>query len=514
MTFGGFSLAAESATEKEIFSFKKLLMPGELSEAHAQYEHECSNCHETFREISQQDLCLDCHEDISADMNQNRGFHGLAGEVKAGECKSCHGEHLGRQGDIVNLDKDSFNHIQTGFELTERHLGVSCAGCHLPDTAYRDTPDQCSDCHESADRHLDAFGKECQDCHSPKGWQESRFDHAKTQFLLTGRHRETQCNACHPDEKYAGTPTSCYSCHALNDVHNGVNGRQCSQCHGESNWKDISFDHDRDTDFKLSGSHRQLSCSTCHKSSGFKQKSGSVCVDCHVNDDEHNGRNGKQCDSCHQATTWAELSFDHLRDTGFGLQGAHAELSCESCHRDVSVDSSLGAACVDCHRLDDVHQGQEGDECGKCHNSSAWGEGLRFSHDLTRFPLVGMHAVVSCDSCHSSGMFRDTDSSCYSCHDKDDSHNRSLGTDCATCHNPNDWRLWLFDHDSQTDFELDGAHTDLSCKACHARPAEGSVKQASSCVACHLGDDVHYRRFGRACERCHITDSFKGIRMQ
>jgi hypothetical protein len=508
-----------SAGAADSFSFEKLLMPGELIEGHAEYEEECSNCHGDDASISQTSLCLDCHEDVASDIQQTRGFHGPVTNAGNRECKDCHSDHIGRQGDIVNLDKDSFDHSQTDFELKDKHVGIVCASCHLAEKKYRQAPNRCFTCHETEDRHQGAFGKECQDCHSPAGWSDTDFDHGKTKFSLLGRHQEIQCNACHPDEKYSDTPSACFSCHAINDVHNNRNGEQCEKCHSATGWEKLSFDHNKDTDFALKDGHGNLACNACHQQSGFDKKLSTLCIDCHQNDDEHNGQNGEKCDSCHSVKLWAKITFDHGRDTKFSLRGKHAELICESCHRDGTAGEELGTACLDCHRIDDVHQGKQGQQCNNCHNSIGWLNSIRFNHDLTSFPLLGMHSVTSCDSCHGSKEFSDTENECVACHEPDDFHDRALGPDCGACHNPNDWQLWSFDHDTQTDFELDGAHKGLSCNECHYKPvksksANARVKQSSTCSSCHLNDDVHSRRFGRACERCHTTESFKEITVQ
>lgn len=39
-----------------------------------------------------------------------------------------------------------------------------------------------------------------------------------------------------------------------------------------------------------------------------------------------------------------------------------------------------------------------------------------FDHDTTRFPLTGMHLRVSCERCHSGGLFAGTPTDCRSCH--------------------------------------------------------------------------------------------------
>ena len=502
----------------EGFSFRALLMPGEVILSHADYEKECSNCHGADSSTTQPQLCLECHKQVKSDIHQQLGFHGRLQQAEQLECKSCHSDHLGRQADIVKLDSDTFDHQQTDFQLVGRHAAISCNSCHRPENKYSEAPGDCLGCHQSDDKHKGALGEDCQSCHSTTGWVEHQFDHNDTQFPLLGKHQQTFCSACHPDQKFVETPTNCFSCHAVNDVHGGNNGKQCNQCHQASNWQSISFDHNNDTDFKLEGRHEKLVCGDCHQQShqqsAFDKKLSTACVDCHQQSDPHFGNNGRQCDSCHSVKSWGKVTFDHSRDTHFALQGKHGELACETCHRDGIENSTLTTACIDCHQGDDRHQGQQGRQCDNCHNATAWNDTLRFNHDLSEFPLVGMHAVTSCDSCHSSKVFSDVGEACVDCHQQDDAHQQGLGSDCGSCHNPNDWRLWLFDHQVQTHFPLQGAHQGLSCNECHSKATKGEVEQSSSCGGCHLNDDVHKRRFGRNCERCHSTDSFKTIRMQ
>jgi hypothetical protein len=101
---------------------------------------------------------------------------------------------------------------------------------------------------------------------------------------------------------------------------------------------------------------------------------------------------------------------------------------------------------------------------------------------------------------------------CDSCHKSDDVHKLTLGIHCGTCHNPNGWRIWKFDHNTQTDYKLDGAHVKLNCKACHHEAVTDKIRLPKACGSCHKGDDVHNGGFGPQCERCHTTDSFKDIR--
>jgi hypothetical protein len=132
-----------------------------------------------------------------------------------------------------------------------------------------------------------------------------------------------------------------------------------------------------------------------------------------------------------------------------------------------------------------------------------WRNGVVFDHDLSRFPLLGMHAAAPCEACHTSTTFQDAETKCLSCHEGDDAHERKLGNDCARCHNPNSWSRWHFDHGTETKFPLLGAHEGLNCLGCHTRETRGRVRQPSDCASCHSFDDVHDGGFGRDCGRCH-----------
>jgi hypothetical protein len=501
-----FMITAAHAAEIET-----LFMPGQVISGHAKYESDCSRCHARFEKKTQDRLCRDCHEEIDRDISTGSGFHGLAPGLKDQRCKSCHTDHIGRDAGIVLLNSATFDHDATDFRLLDSHLDVSCTACHQRDRKHSEAPNDCYGCHREQDPHKGNLGKQCDDCHLPRSWDDFDYDHDTTDFPLRGKHNEVLCSSCHLNEQYEKTPQDCNSCHYLNDVHSGRNGTKCHDCHNIQQWDESKFNHDRDTEFRLRGKHSDIRCEACHLQALSKAKPEKDCYSCHRNDDRHKGRYGKECHSCHTETTWQRAEFDHERNTDFPLKGGHTDLACSACHRGALGKEDLSTSCYDCHASDDVHRGQEGEGCQRCHQESGWSEKVVFDHDLTAFPLIGLHASTPCEECHLTTAFQDAETHCYACHEADDEHKSTLGEHCASCHNPNAWGLWIFDHNQQTEFELDGGHEDLICRDCHREPVEKTPKQSSRCYTCHSDDDEHHGRFGRNCQRCHATSSFSEV---
>ena len=489
-----------------------LVMPGEVIKGHADLESECSSCHKMFDKEGQKKLCLDCHEDVAADVGQNLGFHGLRPEVQDGQCSSCHAEHEGRDAIVVILDEDTFDHRFTDFELEAAHSEAACADCHESDLRHREAPSECVSCHKEDEPHQDTMGTDCATCHQPTEWLEAEFDHDTTEYALLGKHNDAACLDCHEDRTFPEPPTACFDCHAEDDAHDGRSGNDCAGCHNPTDWHDSSFDHFRDTDFELLGKHGELSCGDCHSEKPFEDVMDQACVSCHLEDDEHDAHNGEQCDTCHSNSAWPETKFDHDTGTDYSLLGAHKETACNDCHVEPIFEVALATTCESCHAEEDPHEGSLGTLCENCHTEVTWQDPIFFDHDLTPFPLLGTHNENECEDCHKTQVFTDVDNSCASCHSDDDPHRGNFTGRCDACHNPVAWDLWTFDHNLRTDFELSGAHVSVACNDCH-RSALNKMKTISrSCGSCHRPDDIHDNEFGADCGRCHSADSFKEVR--
>ncbi len=437
-------LACSNMQTANAQNIESLVSPGRLVSSHAEVESECSSCHKRFRRSEQKALCIGCHEDVGDDLRSETGYHGKFGDARTNQCAACHTDHEGRGADIVGLNESTFDHLYTDFELLGKHLDALCVDCHEPSAKHRDATGTCIDCHQEDDVHRDSLGSGCVDCHNPTAWEDAEFDHDVTDYPLVGHHLETACLDCHEDPTYLGAPTECYACHKADDAHDGRSGNECGVCHSPIDWDDTSFDHGRDTEFPLEGSHGQLTCNDCHSEDPFADEMDRTCVACHLDDDVHDGKQGKQCQDCHNETNWEEAPY--------------------------------------------------------------------FAHDLTSFPLLGEHDNIECESCHDTQVFTDTASDCFACHREDDVHDGRFAEDCGSCHNPVAWDLWLFDHNTQTDFLLNGAHVDVACDDCHRGSFTSMRNKGNSCGGCHRSDDVHDGEFGPACGRCHSDSSFKDVR--
>ncbi len=513
----GLLLGLAPARQAEAVNPETLLMPGKLTAAHAKYEEQCTQCHDRASAnpgARQTQLCLDCHKEIASDIQRQHGFHGRLQGIAGTQCAACHSEHQGRGADIVKLVPEQFNHELTDYHLRGAHADVPCGGCHVPGKHYRDAPRDCLGCHKKEEPHEGRLGKDCASCHDDSAWRHVRYDHDQTVFPLRDKHAEVACAACHFGNRYKDTPKACASCHAPDDVHEGKRGAECGKCHTTKAWKTQKFDHEKDAGFALLGVHNRIACNDCHRSGNLKDKLPKDCFGCHQGEDSHAGRMGKECGKCHGNEKWKPASgFDHERDGHWPLEGRHQKIACEACHTAPVATQKLSTECLSCHRPNDVHAGKLGRKCEQCHAPAGWRSGVAFDHDLTSYPLVGLHVAVPCEQCHLTRQYRDVGKQCGDCHGPDDVHKGKLGRDCARCHSPNGWKLWEFDHARETGFSLRGAHGSLACEACHHKPP-GEVKLPQDCLSCHEKDDIHLGQYGRQCDRCHSTFTWKGARVQ
>jgi hypothetical protein len=297
-------------------------------------------------------------------------------------------------------------------------------------------------------------------------------------------------------------PTKCASCHSF-----GLGARRfkCTNCHAEI-------------------AQRIAASQGFHAKVAKNSPGNQDCVRCHT---EHFGPkfNIVKWEPSHD-------DFDH-RQTGYVLQGKHAQVACERCHNAEHVSSAerkairvkdlshtylgLSPQCSPCHA--DEHRAQLGSDCARCHTFQAWKPTAGFEHSATKFALTGLHGKVACAQCHHtlseegktfakySGI---PFSACSNCHK--DVHHGAFQGDCQSCHNTSGWKqvtmLVNFDH-SRTAFPLHGSHAKVACFKCHAGSDFKQPVAHTQCANCHT-QDPHKGQFkGQDCESCHNEEVFK-----
>jgi hypothetical protein len=487
----------------------------------------CTDCHVSLVFTKAGTQCANCHADI------HRGQFGS-------DCERCH---------TVRGWQDSLRELrshQNRFPLIGAHAALACDDCHKNAAAsqFQGLSTDCLACHAQAftqttnPNHQSAgFPTTCQSCHDMNSWLAASFDHARfTGFALTGVHATLDCTACHLSGNFNITSTSCVSCHLKdytgaqdpNHVQAGF-PQDCAICHNTLNWTSTTFDHARFTSYPLTGAHLTVACSQCHINGRFAG-TPTDCASCHLADYQKTTNPNHaaagfptDCSICHTTASWQGAKFDHSL-TGFPLTGAHATLSCQSCHVGGNF-TGLSSACVTCH-LNDYNKTTNPNhqaagfpqQCEVCHTTTAWTP-ASFNHNLTGFPLTGAHQTVPCTSCHIGGKYAGTPTDCYSCHKVDyqgttDPNHAAANfpTDCSTCHTTTSWLGATFNH---TWFPIySGTHAGrwTTCADCHVNPSNYAV---FSCITCHAHDQATtdpnhtgvrgYVYNGTSCYSCHPT---------
>jgi hypothetical protein len=553
------------------------ISPGPLAAPHAQLEGalRCVNCHGGGGKEQMTALCLQCHKEIAWLVQQNRGYHARQQQQR---CASCHPDHAGRDFSLISWpDRDParFDHALAGWPLDGRHRAIKCADCHK--SAFRTGPaaglspqpasapgwtgleQTCTSCHR--DVHHASLGQKCASCHNTEHWSPApAFDHAKSDYPLTGKHADVRCASCHKPAAGDTVPVfkpvahrECSACHS--DPHHGRFQGACSDCHVTTGFNVIDrghFDHDR-TRFPLRGLHASVTCAKCHDATGVKGKNPpfATCTACHA--DPHAGGAtlagaAVDCDACHSVDGFKVAAFtvqQHAR-TRYPLEGRHQQVTCVACHVKnppgvaPTVLGSAGilmhpsfARCLDCHR--DDHAGQlasrpDKGDCRACHVVAGWTPSsfTVAAHAATRFKLDGRHADVDCQACHGAKrtglaplpqtatlgkgavLFHLGELECVACHV--DPHQGRFAAGgahpvrggCLGCHDTKGYRPSTIDvaaHDAYA-FKLEGAHRAVPCLGCHAelkyQPAASTLIQVR-----WTGAPLLFTVRTQGCAACH-----------
>jgi len=229
----------------------------------------------------------------------------------------------------------------------------------------------------------------------------------------------------------------------------------------------------------------------------------------------------RDCENCHTMESFKDVHFDHA-STGFVMEGKHRGLDCTACHT-LKDFSKVRRNCVSCHQ--DIHEAKLGADCERCHTPGGWTvlDPVEI-HMNTEFPIMGAHALVDCQSCHTGlpkGDLSFPSTRCVACHQQlylevPNPNHVAAGfpTDCDNCHQMDRWRPALLpDHDMFFPI-YSGNHDRVwdNCATCHTVPDNF---QEFTCIACHEHnqtdmDAAHNGLPGYAysspdCYMCHPT---------
>lgn len=262
---GAAAVAAVAVLAAWMLSGGAMLSPGRLHAggegavamggvaSHAELEGNCAACHAPpVGPERMADRCLACHVEVLGEMGDTTRLHGILPDV--GRCVQCHVEHRGPRAVLTAFSGEGFAHERLGFSLAVHR------------------------------RTADGGTFTCSTCHAEE----------------TFRFAEEGCASCHAEYQRAFVV-----------AHVDDWGSGCASCHdGRDRFTD--FRHDT-LAFRFTGRHVQQQCTSCHapvRTFAAFADAPNTCVGCHRKDDEHRGRMGPSCGTCHNTTNWEDADDD------------------------------------------------------------------------------------------------------------------------------------------------------------------------------------------------------------
>lgn len=244
---------------------------------------------------------------------------------------------------------------------------------------------------------------------------------------------EHECSHCHAPV-HCITDTRCQDCHMEiaeqrlegDGLHGLLPGTsRCQTCHIEHQGREVvisqfaypNVDHMALTGFSLARhkvdyQNEPMGCQSCHSGDRFIHETLD-CLTCHVQNDhdymaEHLELFGADCLSCHDGVDRMG-EFDH--NAYYPLDGAHLTAECTQCHANL-VYAGTQQECKACHEDRLMVADQFGDQCERCHTTTAWLPAQLIRHDF--IVNHGENPADNCLVCHVETMIV---YDCYGCHD-------------------------------------------------------------------------------------------------
>ncbi len=258
---------------------------------------------------------------------------------------------------------------------------------------------------------------------------------------------------------------------------------------------------------------------------------------------------------CPPASAVQRTQFDHLT-TGFELQGAHRDLSCEYCHMQ-GVFKGTPRTCVACHTIGSrvsalprptTHVSTT-DNCILCHSIYNFAPIVRMDHTAARGSCFSCHNGVraigkntghvqsdnNCGACHTTNGFVPVRMehanlvaraalSCRGCHSGVQAstiprNHVPTTQECSACHGTLAWTPARFDHTglanscqtchngaTATGKVANHMTTSLDCSSCHHYPNWSAITITHTSAE-YPGD----HRGTPSCTACHVTNTDKAV---
>ena len=244
------------------------------------------------------------------------------------------------------------------------------------------------------------------------------FDHDETRFPLDFVHARVNCDACHVQSVFSGTPSRCHECHSRTgriqasapSPQHILTTNDCEFCHQSGVWEQVrKVDH-----FAVIGS-----CQNCHN--------GVIATGKHPT----HIQSGNECDNCHRTLTWLDAVFDHSEITA----------SCFSCHNGITATGK-----------DPLHI-LSSDTCDDCHRTISWVPVLRVDHTAV---------IGTCSSCHNGVIAQGQDAD-----------HEVTTEECDVCHTTLAW-LPAISPRPQSRVEQQPGLVLKACFSCRTEPLTGS----------------------------------------
>ncbi len=226
----------ESAFKQPV-TWQRMTEPGALSAAHAHLEDNCAACHTSVTGV-QPTSCIVCHaNNESLLQRQPTAFH-----AGVSSCIECHREHRGFDRRPTTMD----------------HAALAEIGL----------------------RQLNRVASD----------DEGAF--LREELIIWTRGRAPP----HSHITITETTLNCVTCHANEDRHFKLFGRDCAQCHATDRWSIPEYRHP---------SANSMDCAQCHQAPPSHYMKHFTMISARVAGKPH--ARVDQCFECHQTTSWNDI---------------------------------------------------------------------------------------------------------------------------------------------------------------------------------------------------------------